>query len=302
MEILSMEENELINAVPTGSALQESSAVYQLRKLMEEVETIKAERDVVESELKSATANMKATFLSALAKDGVIDEPNLSVENMGKYYGPLQKQVRDSLARQEILVADIQARHAEFISQQSGSGSSREAMLCKLAAAYDSFKELKGNLQEGAKFYNDLTQLLVVFQNKIADFCFARKTEKEELMKDLTTNLSHTGPAATPTIPSHYGGSAPQPQSSTDDGSQLPYPTQYQGGMPVPYGASPAAPYPTYIPPPMPATYNPYARIPYPTQGPYNYPYPAAPQAPYGGYATLPRYGSSHPPHGQNPW
>ena len=72
------------------------------------METIKAERDVVESELKSATANMKATFLSALAKDGVIDEPNLSVENMGKYYGPLQKQVRDSLARQEILVADIQ--------------------------------------------------------------------------------------------------------------------------------------------------------------------------------------------------
>lgn len=50
---------------------------------------------------------MKTTFLSALAKDGGIDEPNLSVENIGKTYGPLQKQVRDS-ARQEQLIAEIQ--------------------------------------------------------------------------------------------------------------------------------------------------------------------------------------------------
>lgn len=41
-----------------------------------------------------------------------------------------------------------------------------------------------------------------------------------------------------------------------------PYPTQVQG-MPVPYGASPAAPYPTYIAP-MPQSFNPYGTLPYP--------------------------------------
>ncbi|XP_066603729.1 programmed cell death 6-interacting protein isoform X2 [Prorops nasuta] len=312
MEILSLEEKDLVRAVPTGSAVQESGVVSQLRKLMEDVETLKAERDVIESELKSVTVDMKATFLTALAKDGLIDEPNLSVENIGQCYGPLQKQVRESSARQEELIVQIQSAHAQFTNEQSGSGSSREAMLCKLATAFDTFKELKGNLEEGVKFYNDLTQLLVVFQNKISDFCFARKTEKEELLKDLTSNLSQAGPAQTPTIPSHHGKfmpiakfsncslilkDFPAASDSTDNSRnpQLPYPTQYQGVMPIPYGSTPAAPYPSYIPPPMPQTYNPYATMPYPAQGQPQ----APPQQPYqGGYATFPR---QQPPGGYNP-
>ncbi|PBC29144.1 Programmed cell death 6-interacting protein [Apis cerana cerana] len=301
MEILSLNENDLINAVPTGSAVQESNTVIQLRKLMEDVETIKTERDVIESELKSATTDMKTTFLSALAKDGGIDEPNLSIESIGKIYGPLQKQVRDSVSHQEQLIAEIQKCHTEFTAEQSGSGSSRETMLCKLAAAYDAFKELKGNLNEGAKFYNDLTQLLVVFQNKISDFCFARKTEKEELLKDLTTNLSKTESIPS-NILSHHAGMSGQKQSGTEQSgtSQLPYPTHFQG-MPIPYGAGPTTPYPAYIPPPMPTTYNPYATMPYPTQGTYN-PYQGMPSAPYGGYATLPRYGGNQHSHQGHPF
>lgn len=79
-----------------------------------QVETLKAERDVIESELKSATIDMKTTFLSALSKDGAIDEPNLSTENIGKCYGNLTSQVRDSLARQEALIKDIQVHDYNF--------------------------------------------------------------------------------------------------------------------------------------------------------------------------------------------
>ncbi|XP_011173497.2 programmed cell death 6-interacting protein isoform X1 [Solenopsis invicta] len=308
IEILSLDEDELSSAIPQGSALQESNAVMKLRKLMEDVATLKSVRDTIENEFKFAANDMKTTFLSALAKDGAIDEPNISVESLGKCYGPLQKQVRESIAQQEKLVAEIQSCHTEFTNEQAGSGSAREAMLCKLASAYDAFKELKNNLVEGAKFYNDLTQLLVVFQNKISDFCFARKTEKEELLKDLTTNLSQTGPATTPSIPSHHGSGPPgiNPTEAATSSPQLPYPVQHQGGMPIPYGAAPTTPYPVvtapYAPPPLPTTYNPYATMPYPTQGGYN-PYQSMPQAPYGGFATLPRYGGTQPPpHGQNPW
>lgn len=112
-----------------------------------------------------------------------------------------------------------------------------------------------------------------------------------------------------------------QPAETAATSPPLPYPVQHQGNMPMPYATAPGTPYPAYVPPPMPATYNPYATMPYPPQGMdfslynifkryisttaslggYN-PYQPMPQVPYGGYATLPRYGGAQPPHGQHPW
>lgn len=71
------------------------------------METIKAERDVIESELKSATTDMKDVFLTALAKDGAISEAPISVETLGRVYGPLQKQVAESIEKQASLISRI---------------------------------------------------------------------------------------------------------------------------------------------------------------------------------------------------
>lgn len=76
------------------------------------METIKAERNVIESELKSATIDMKSTFLSALSQDGAINEAAISMESLGRAFGPLQQQVKDSLQRQEKLVSDIQVSNS----------------------------------------------------------------------------------------------------------------------------------------------------------------------------------------------
>ncbi|GFG30115.1 hypothetical protein Cfor_09518 [Coptotermes formosanus] len=312
MELLTKGPDEILAVLPSagsgGSNVKNSSAVFQLRKLMEDVETIKAERDTIECELKSATVDMKSKFLNALAQDGAISEHAMSVESLGVVYGPLQRQVKESLQKQEALVADIQIQNTEFCKEKSGAGaaSHREAVLKELAAAYDAFSELKDNLSEGAKFYNDLTQILVAFQNKISDYCFARKTEKEELMKDLTQSIGRQTFGATPAIPGHHATTQegkkeppprPPPPTATPSSapSTLPYPA-YPQRMPVPYGATPAAPYPTYMPPLLPTSYNPYAAAPYPQQG-YGA-FPAYPQPPYSGYPYPPQ---QQPPQ-NHPW
>lgn len=76
---------------------------------------MKAERDVIESELKSSTIDMKDKFLSALANDGAINEPALSMENLGATFGPLQKQVKESIQKQEGLIERIQVKYMVMI-------------------------------------------------------------------------------------------------------------------------------------------------------------------------------------------
>nr|KAG5695062.1 hypothetical protein BaRGS_032555 [Batillaria attramentaria] len=343
--LLSKSPAELEQSLPAAGnagALQGNPVVQELRKLCEEVETIKAEREVIENEIKEAKFDMSSKFFAALAADGAINEEALSVEELDRVYAPLRQQVSDSIHRQETILARIQNANTEFCHAKSSnqSAAQREALLKDLASGFDNYMELKSNLEEGTKFYNDLTPLLVRLQTKINDFCFARKTEKDELMADLQKQIVNTPSQPPPSAPRYQGGpgggataqptvpTGPSTSQQPNPSAPLPYPSQPpqqhgqpgQPGQPGGYGGW-GAPYPNYPSggypmPSMPSSYNPYnPYMQYPQQPPPAYgqgypqgapPYPMA-QAGYPGQqsAPYPQQGypyPGYPPQQQQPY
>ncbi|XP_053408218.1 programmed cell death 6-interacting protein-like isoform X3 [Mercenaria mercenaria] len=253
MALLSKPTHEIEKALPSAGksgSLSGNPVVQDLKKMMEEVEAIKAEREVIENELKESKFDMAGKFMAALAADGVVNEEAISGQELDAVFGPLRQQVVDSCQRQDMLLARIQNTNTQFCQSKASnqSGAQRETMLKDLAAGYDGFMELKGNLEEGTKFYNDLTPLLVRLQNKISDFCFARKTEKDELMADLQKSIARQPTGPPPTQPQYQ-----QPQTTKQEPPARPPPPNFSSAQPqnptsvpssTPYTGAPSAPPP----------------------------------------------------------
>ena len=92
MKALAGGESVMGQMLPSGAGGSGGSNTNRLKELMEQVETLKAERAVIESELKGTNPDMKSVFLQAAA-NGSLNEPVISVQSLGRSFGPLQQQV-----------------------------------------------------------------------------------------------------------------------------------------------------------------------------------------------------------------
>ncbi|VDK46269.1 unnamed protein product [Anisakis simplex] len=194
VKLLSLPEPELRAAIPgldPKNVNQNSEAVQKLKALMDTVQEIKVEREKMEKEFAAVHCDMSSTFLKAMADSQILNEEQLSTAKINEIYAPLRAKVVESVKKQESCLADIELWNKKFTAERAGSSSAaeRERILKMLANGHDKYVEIKSNLQEGTKFYNDLTPLLMRLQQKVSDFCFARQTEKEDLMKQLQQNI-----------------------------------------------------------------------------------------------------------------
>jgi len=211
IHILGLAEPELGKQIPSASSLsslKDHEVIKELKILCEKVETIKAEREVIENEFRETKSDMSETFLQALSEDGLVDESSISPRQLDLIYQPLIQQVNESADKQESLLANVQRASEQFsvLKQQTAGINKREEVLKKVAAAFDGFQELSAHLSEGMKFYTDLTNLLLKLQGKCSDLVFARKTEKDELMSDLQQNIigsASEGAASHPAVPAY---------------------------------------------------------------------------------------------------
>lgn len=340
--LLCKPEKELSDAIPSANpmkTLQGSEVVNVLRTQLNELDRLKREREAWESEIKGVNFDMRAKFLLALAQSGAINEEQLSSSQLEEMYAKYNVYIRENLDSQERVLGDVQTSHQEFSSlkQSNSEANQREEVLKKLASAHDSYVEISSNLREGTKFYNDLTEILLKFQNKCSDIVFARKTERDELLKELQQSIarepsapSFSVPAyqSTPAVPGPAPGPTPAPrtvfaQQPTEQPSgppaRPPPPSfAHQAASTSSAGAPPVGP-PASNPPPMappaqaqgppyptyqgyPGHYQvPMGYNPY-TYGQYNMPYvPYQMTAPPGGYPGAPPAGQPYPGYPQQP-
>ncbi|XP_074844296.1 programmed cell death 6-interacting protein isoform X2 [Carettochelys insculpta] len=243
--LLCKPEAELNAAIPSANpakTMQGSEVVGVLRSLLAGLDEVKKEREQLENDLKSVNFDMTSKFLTALAQDGAINEEAISVTELDRIYGSLTHKVQETLKKQEELLKNIQNTHQEFskMKQSNNESNLREEVLKNLAVANDNFVELVANLREGTKFYNELTEILLKFQNKCSDIVFARKTERDELLKDLQQSIARE-PSA-PSIPSQ-----PAYQTATGGGSK---PAASPAPTPAPRTMVSSKPQPPARPPP----------------------------------------------------
>ncbi|NXL90655.1 PDC6I protein, partial [Alectura lathami] len=216
--LLCKPEAELNAAIPSANpakTLQGSEVVNVLRTLLASLDEVKKEREQLENDLKSVNFDMTSKFLTALAQDGAINEEAISVTELDRIYGSYTQKVQESLKKQEELLKNIQNAHQDFskMKQSNNESNLREEVLKNLAVANDNFVELVANLKEGTKFYNELTEILLKFQNKCSDIVFARKTERDELLKELQQSIAREPSAPSIPLPTYQttpaGGSKP---------------------------------------------------------------------------------------------
>jgi programmed cell death 6-interacting protein len=157
IKLLSRSQNELAGSLPAATpvaALQGTHVVKDLRRLMDEVDTLKSIREVIEIELKSLDSDaLTARLINALQTSTGLDEHSIISSELDSLLTPLRKQVRENIQEQEKLLGFIEKANADFCRDkgQNESGKIRDEMLKNLAAASDGFNELHNHLEEGIK-------------------------------------------------------------------------------------------------------------------------------------------------------
>lgn len=87
--------NAMESQLPDASGqVKQTPVVEKLRKFCEDMETLKAERQAIEAEIKEKNVDMKQIFLNANASGGSINESEMSTETLNGAFRNLIDQVR----------------------------------------------------------------------------------------------------------------------------------------------------------------------------------------------------------------
>lgn len=172
IQLLSKSANEISTSLPASSpvaALQNHIVVKDLRRLLQEVDGLRAVREVLESEMKNIDATsdaVTARLVSALQSSQGLGEHTIIQEELDNLINPIRKQVKENIQEQEKQLGYIEKAVAEFNKERGTHNESsriRDEMLKNLSSASDSFNELYNHLEEGNKVGHKKHDFFLVF-------------------------------------------------------------------------------------------------------------------------------------------
>lgn len=270
--ILCKSEADIKAVLPASNPSQaaNSEGVKALRELLARLDRLRTQRDQLEKTVREKeTAD---SIVSVLMETGTSKpEGQVFDEQLAAMYGEFRPQVDKLVDETTQALQQIKAANDRF-TKGDGSLGEREKMINDLDQKFAEYMELKNNAEEGAKFYGNLTSMLMKFQNKVKDFCAARDVERDELKESIDS--SGAPPQQPPQQQQQAPPRPPPPQQQqppvSQQQQQQPPASQHQHQQP-----------PVSQPPPGQYGYNPYA----PPQQGYGY---QPPQYGQGGYGAAP--------------
>ncbi|TPX32747.1 hypothetical protein SmJEL517_g04211 [Synchytrium microbalum] len=278
MTSLSSSRDELEAAIPSSKvsttvALTDPT-VKEVKALLAQLNDIIKRRAVLVEDIKklSKDDDVAPKLMEATSKQEQVDNEALFAQQLKKY-DPLVSQIKQSILEQTKLLEDVRVAHKRFMDSRQTNDmiKQRESALNNLEAAYRTFKEISGNLQEGIKFYTDIQLALTRFKDNCTDFVYARSLDRRDNLTAIQNAIA--GLSVSSTSDQHPLPLPPRPGTSSSSGSsgnRTPpgghQPGVWQPGTALNYGTSSPAPQPGVWQPGSALNYGPPSAPPYQPQ------------------------------------
>ncbi|KAH8877924.1 Programmed cell death 6-interacting protein [Schistosoma japonicum] len=257
----------------------------ELTDLCKKLEDLKLERNQIIEQLKliDYSPDLVKKLLASYNDHGEQVDLQIATDMLDEKMLSVRKLIQDNLHRNENLLNELQTK-GDMLYGGSGGNSKDKGLLTKLNLAADEYSALREAVRDAMKFYAELTEICVNTQCKIEDFCAARTTEKNELMSDITTNISRVRVTDQQGLPKPSMPPRPDPSyinrvNPTPTHPSVPMPTPTMNMMNnTSYPMHPQ----TWTPQgfPMMPQASPYGMAPYPPMYTYYSPYPTMPMPP----------------------
>jgi programmed cell death 6-interacting protein len=259
---------------PAAASAATHPSVAELKQALKALDELIAAREQLVATLRARVADDDISHLIL----GCADPHAIIFQRELKKFDELAESISRNVEQQEQLFERIADANSRFVASRQSSDPNlqqRQEALQRIDIALRVHPELLANLNEGIQFYATLQDMLGKFKNKCADFVFARRTEKHDLMEQLQANAQqyvqqqpsssqmyatqayapapYAATAAPPPVFMYSPQSPQSPQAYASSSSSVgAAPAQGYGAPPAQYVYAPAAngsAPPIYMPP-----------------------------------------------------